>query len=624
MGLPAARNHIVSKESVWNVTMITTYGLRMATTFILTVFIILEAGCNNVLGYTQTNCHGKNVSYHRTRGIYTQPHLKYGYNFIATIPSSARNISVSQHRLTSNHIALMKNDGSYIINGNWVLDRPGNFIDCGTFFTYHQNQDGAGSMKEYVYSPGPLNQPIQLLLLAYEVNGGITYEYDTPIGNASSSNLDDLTNDAALMSKNSFIQHRVNHDRNNTIVNEDVSTNRRRHWQKHYIWKTCYKSCGDTTYETAVCVHHSTEMIVPEKQCSTLQKPMQEDYRCNTTSKPCLPEWVPSEWSPCSMTCGEGVRVREVACKQLSSSGYPMILHGKACSTLPPPTVQKCHLKVCDAVTSTKTWDVGQWSKCSSSCGEGFRTRTVTCRSTFCHPDDVPTSKESCYSVCPTQGMWLASQWSTKASKVEMQPSINKYCTERCGSGWQMRNVICFGDKECSSIEQPKIYRACKSDESCSGQWFTGPWQMCSGVCDEGNQKRDIVCLGKVQNEFVSVPEHNCKPEEKPVPSQRCKLPDCSATWYTTEWSTCTKSCGGGVQYRKVYCVKKNLESTLCPETEKPPKSQTCNTHLCTTFIKDTDCVDKHKYCQKAVVQARLCNYSYYKNLCCQSCSHKN
>lgn len=56
-------------------------------------------------------------------------------------------------------------------------------------------------------------------------------------------------------------------------------------------------------------------------------------------------------------------------------------------------------------------------------------------------------------------------------------------------------------------------------------------------MCDEGNQKRDVVCLGKIQNEFVSVPEHNCKPEEKPIPIQRCKLPECSATWYTTEWS---------------------------------------------------------------------------------------
>lgn len=42
------------------------------------------------------------------------------------------------------------------------------------------------------------------------------------------------------------------------------------------------------------------------------------------------------------------------------------------------------------------------------------------------------------------------------------------------------------------------------------------------------------------------------------------------------------------MQYRKVYCVKKNLESTLCPENEKPPKSQACNTHLCTAFIKGT------------------------------------
>lgn len=67
-------------------------------------------------------------------------------------------------RAVCNFSALMKNDGSYIINGNWVVDQPGKFIDCGTVFTYHQNPDGAGSMKEYVYSPGPTNQPIQLMV----------------------------------------------------------------------------------------------------------------------------------------------------------------------------------------------------------------------------------------------------------------------------------------------------------------------------------------------------------------------------------------------------------------------------------------------------------------------------
>lgn len=63
------------------------------------------------------------------------------------------------------------------------------------------------------------------------------------------------------------------------------------------------------------------------------------------------------------MSCGEGVHIREVACKQLTSSGYPIILHGNACSASPPPTVQKCHLKVCEAVVPSRTWDVGQWSK---------------------------------------------------------------------------------------------------------------------------------------------------------------------------------------------------------------------------------------------------------------------
>ncbi len=46
-------------------------------------------------------------------------------------------------------------------------------------------------------------------------------------------------------------------------------------------------------------------------------------------------------------------------------------------------------------------------------------------------------------------------------------------------------------------------------------------------------------------------------------------------------------------------------------------------THFYVTFIVGESCDDKFKNCQ-LVVQARLCNYSYYKSICCLSCSGYN
>ncbi|KAK7883176.1 hypothetical protein WMY93_029350 [Mugilogobius chulae] len=80
-----------------------------------------------------------------------------------------------------------------------------------------------------------------------------------------------------------------------------------------------------------------------------------------------IPEWVLGEWSECSKSCGSGWSRRTVECKDgagflsgLCDDPKPMDI--KACGDLPCPM-----------------WQMGPWSSCSRTCGQGERHRTVVC-----------------------------------------------------------------------------------------------------------------------------------------------------------------------------------------------------------------------------------------------------
>ncbi len=56
-------------------------------------------------------------------------------------------------------------------------------------------------------------------------------------------------------------------------------------------------------------------------------------------------------------------------------------------------------------------------------------------------------------------------------------------------------------------------------------------------------------------------------------------------SWQTDAWSSCSVSCGGGVQTRSVWCERDDGQSvadSFCPPS-KPATNQSCNTQACCT-----------------------------------------
>ncbi|KAI5104217.1 ADAMTS-like protein 3, partial [Silurus meridionalis] len=390
-------------------------------------------------------------------------------------------------------------------------------------------------------------------------------------------------------------------------------------------WTACSTSCGGGVQSRSVsCVEEDLQgNITPTDEWKCLYASKASIVQsCNTFD---CPTWIAQEWSPCTVTCGQGLRYRVVLCidhRGLHAGGCNPITkpHIKEDCLVPVPCYKPAEKLPVEAkppwfkqaieledmpILEEPTFIRGTWGPCSRSCGAGIQRRTVKCQVLLSFsqtvadlPDDEcegqkPPEMQPCYRT-PCSGVRTEQESERIRNTATEQEELHDWeydgfteCSEMCGGGIKEAVVICLNkqtreasdESECVSTQRPlQLVQACNT-EPCPPRWELESWSSCSATCGVGLQTRAVTCTLKVNahtNHTERVKDEKCR-QPKPSSVQACNRFDCPPMWDPQQWSQCSQTCGGGHQKRDVICKQRmadgsvmEVPETFCPSSSLP------------------------------------------------------
>ncbi|XP_054631701.1 A disintegrin and metalloproteinase with thrombospondin motifs 20-like isoform X1 [Dunckerocampus dactyliophorus] len=384
-------------------------------------------------------------------------------------------------------------------------------------------------------------------------------------------------------------------------------------WQ-YGAWSQCSKTCGrGSRSRESYCMSNLGRRLV-DRECDEYQRVVMEV--CN--EQPC-PTWNAGDWSECQVTCGKGVRHRQVWCTGANTEEK---LSAQLCNPSgKPASVGTCELPEC------ASWQAGVWGTCAVTCGHGYQMRAVRCVSADygntvndreCNAAARPRDSQDCeMPACPWASPVQSTPRPDNSDQLLTQWRYGSWtaCSATCGKGKRARYVSCrdaqggvADESYCAHLPRPPETATCFSP---CGQWRTGEWSPCSVTCGAGRSTRQVLC----SNYHQPVDQSFCDPDERPATEQECSAAPCSVSrrlrindqpygypkdpgrhpghnswnvpstdnqWRTGPWGACSSTCAGGFHRRVVVCQDADGRSnSFCDERVKPAESKSCNSGPC-------------------------------------------
>lgn len=291
----------------------------------------VKVGCDKEIGSNKVEdkcgvCGGDNSHCRTVKGTFTRTPKKPGYLKMFDIPPGARHVFIQEDE-ASPHILAIKNQatGHYILNGKGEEAKSRSFIDLGVEWEYIIEDD-----IETVHTDGPLHDPIVVLVIPQEndTKSSLTYKY--------------IIHEDSLPSIN-----------NNNVLQEELDTYE---WALK-SWSQCSKPCGGGfQYTKYGCRRKSDNKMVHRSFCEANKKPKPIRRMCNLQE--CTqPLWVADEWEHCTKSCGSsGYQIRVVRCIQPLHDGTNRSVHSKYCTGERPESRRSCNRAPCPAQWKTGAW----------------------------------------------------------------------------------------------------------------------------------------------------------------------------------------------------------------------------------------------------------------------------
>ncbi|XP_064167589.1 thrombospondin type-1 domain-containing protein 7B isoform X1 [Anguilla rostrata] len=376
------------------------------------------------------------------------------------------------------------------------------------------------------------------------------------------------------------------------------------------------RECGrGLRYRALACVDRGGRLVDPTLCTGT-------GYVEEVCHIPCpldcrLSDW--SAWSPCSASCGGGLKVRSKWLREKPFNG------GRPCPKLDLKN-QVSEAVLCYSECSQYAWATEPWSVCAINavdklpdCGEGVQSRKVRCvrvngeghgdsvEDDLCDPEEMPFRAQTCFLPCPDDcvmsqwGPWSAcplpcdqSTARKRQRRMLRSPKPGKTCPEDVQTENCILNSTCFSyqynlsdwstcrlseNAVCGRGTRTRLLDCVRSDgkvaepRACEELGLAMEWELtvhCAVACP-------VSCLLSEWSPWTEC-SHTCgnqghmlrsrrvlqqaREEGRPCPSQLSQIKPCPIRpcyrWVLGEWSPCHvegAECGEGVRERNLTCV---------------------------------------------------------------------